>query len=831
MLEIMLENIMRFKRKIKNKKVVAIIVALFIIEMTLVIASQQISKKNGGRINATNSSYEYEDEIDKAMKLFEDSPKPIHVIRDTLLLEDKIALNFEGNIDRETLKKIIEILDQNKLKATFFIPAMELSEEGYKAKLILESGHDIGNYTLVGEKHMEKQSPDRVISELCRSQAIYEKYIGYRPNVIKFNATELTDSILNEASVSGFDSIVDARIYLNYSSFKNEQTAKEYVEQLIGGNIVNIKLSGYLDEIEYKKGANEANKNYKEKGKFANSREELTEESTEEFTKISAKQKTENERLIEMITWVTKAISSRNMETILVKDLKNELGDFTDKYIKLRSENAGKKQNSDGYILTSDREAGFIFRGISDEEEVDEVLSTLEKLKIKGTFFVTGIELEKNWSTVQKIIKAGHQVENGGATGIFLDKRDFETICNEIYMGQLIFKKYGLESSFYMPISSKVNDEICEAANALGVKLITYNFSPITLEYVNKHYSGDEVVENSFGQGRLVLTRGDVVYFNMNIPDDTTFVSNVVEAIFRKKVLPTKYEGDILKICNISELTDHTWNYPAYTNETKDRIQLDNHAIEEIDTLIDHNFIGYKYLKLGGFNRKQLASIDKKGLVNTGGTRTVFLTFDDWGNEESIGKILYVLRKHNVKGTFFINTQFVNEAKMNLLRAIADEGHDIGSHTNTHITVDISKDEVSKLQEDLYKSNQVLSSVVGDTGMLTNYFRPPTLAVNALGLETIFDCGYSWIVCGDNSTGDYAINNKDELVDILINGAKEDDNERDTIVDGSIIIMHMLAKSTYTAEALDDYLTYQEKLPVGHSNKFNFARLSDYLEK
>ena len=79
-----------------------------------------------------------------------------------------------------------------------------------------------------------------------------------------------------------------------------------------------------------------------------------------------------------------------------------------------------------------------------------------------------------------------------------------------------------------------------------------------------------------------------------------------------------------------------------------------------------------------------MALADQTGLVKTAAPQTVFLTFDDWGNDESINKLLYVLRKHRVNATFFIITKNIVH-NPNLLRAIVADGNEVGSHTDHHV--------------------------------------------------------------------------------------------------------------------------------------------------
>jgi peptidoglycan/xylan/chitin deacetylase (PgdA/CDA1 family) len=390
----------------------------------------------------------------------------------------------------------------------------------------------------------------------------------------------------------------------------------------------------------------------------------------------------------------------------------------------------------------------------------------------------------------------------------------------------------GIQTDLFMPPYGVVTDEVQMAAAAMDKQLILYNAAPARTDYVEENYTAEQVVAKYYSDARLVLCRGDITYFNMNVYDDADSLAELVRTVYQKKVLPTDYgfqEGHILQICTISQLLDNTWQYPASTKATYYRIASGGKLQRPVEQMMAEGFIGNPYLALSGFSEAELATLDQTGRVNTGGTNTVFLTFDDWGNEATIGKMLYVLKKHHVKATFFIKTEYVVDGSTeNLLRAIAEDGHDVASHTNTHMTIDITPDQQETLQQNLLKSNQILSSIVGDTGRLTNYFRPPTLAVNKLGLSTVFDCGYSYVINADVSTGDYELS-VDELYDVLLNGSVLDSGERVPIQDGSIVVMHINTNATNTARAVDRYLNYIESLPDGDPNKFHFARLSDYL--
>lgn len=87
----------------------------------------------------------------------------------------------------------------------------------------------------------------------------------------------------------------------------------------------------------------------------------------------------------------------------------------------------------------------------------------------------------------------------------------------------------------------------------------------------------------------------------------------------------------------------------------------------------------------------------------------------------------------------------------------------------------------------------------------------------------LFDVGYSYIVSGDFSTGDYEAGSLDALVSKLRNG-EATWYGRAGVSGGSVLVMHMSPDAQYTAEALD--IMIPEWIAAGYT----IARLDDYLK-
>ena len=260
---------------------------------------------------------------------------------------------------------------------------------------------------------------------------------------------------------------------------------------------------------------------------------------------------------------------------------------------------------------------------------------------------------------------------------------------------------------------------------------------------------------------------------------------------------------------------------------------------EKSQYIIDH-YIGTasvdKENRLPGFTEDEISKLDKTGRFTD--DKVLFLTFDDWGTEQSLNELLYVLEKHNVKGTFFIKTEYV-DSNPNLLRAIAEQGHQIASHTDGHIPLADSTDEdenvdvplteaeALQLREDVVTSYNKLYKYTGDVTVdgkkaLSKMFRPPTLAVSKIGISQIFDVGFEYSISGELSTGDYEAESYDDMLQRIQKRSLGGGNYAE-IQNGSVIVMHMQENAKYTAQVLDTMI------PKWKEEGYSFARIDEYL--
>ncbi|MBV9086960.1 MAG: polysaccharide deacetylase family protein [Acidobacteriaceae bacterium] len=101
------------------------------------------------------------------------------------------------------------------------------------------------------------------------------------------------------------------------------------------------------------------------------------------------------------------------------------------------------------------------------------------------------------------------------------------------------------------------------------------------------------------------------------------------------------------------------------------------------------------------------------------GSRQIALTFDDGPNDPHTLHLLDILARHQVQATFFMIGRYVRE-QPRIARAVADAGHVIGNHTDTH--PNLIGCTSAQVNAQLGECERALSDAVGGHSRL---FRPP----------------------------------------------------------------------------------------------------------
>ncbi len=166
--------------------------------------------------------------------------------------------------------------------------------------------------------------------------------------------------------------------------------------------------------------------------------------------------------------------------------------------------------------------------------------------------------------------------------------------------------------------------------------------------------------------------------------------------------------------------------------------------------------------------------------------KKVSLSFDAaWGNEDT-RNLLAILKKHNVKVTFFMTGEWMNKYPDDV-KAILADGHDLGNHSENH--KQMSQLSAEQCRTELQKAHDRIKEL---TGVEMNLFRPPYGDYNNTLIEVCQDMGYH-CVQWDIDSLDWKDYGSDAIIKKVL--------EHKHLSNGSIILMHNGAK--YTPAALE----------------------------
>lgn len=167
----------------------------------------------------------------------------------------------------------------------------------------------------------------------------------------------------------------------------------------------------------------------------------------------------------------------------------------------------------------------------------------------------------------------------------------------------------------------------------------------------------------------------------------------------------------------------------------------------------------------------------------------VALTFDDGPHPASLPTILRTLHDYGVQATFFLVGTRIEQSP-HLAKAIIDEGHEVGNHTEHHFRLT----DLTEPQQ-LAEIKDCETAFQRATGRGMSLLRPPGMRFTPKVLSLVEQMGYTTVSWTDAAKDFESIDNKIE------NLTPEEiaDRVMERVGNGSIILLH---DTPQTAEAL-----------------------------
>lgn len=211
----------------------------------------------------------------------------------------------------------------------------------------------------------------------------------------------------------------------------------------------------------------------------------------------------------------------------------------------------------------------------------------------------------------------------------------------------------------------------------------------------------------------------------------------------------------------------------------------------------------------------------RKDITKKNGSGVIYLTFDDGPSASITPKILDILKKKNVKATFFVIN---HDNSLNyLIKRAYDEGHTIGLHSYTHnykliySSVDNYFNDLNKISNKVYKITGQRTKFIRFPGGLSNTIsRKYSKGIMTTLSKKVVDQGYKYYDWNIGSGDSGEVKTKEAVYNNVV---KNLSHKR-----VNMVLMHDFENNYKTLNALSDIIDY------GLKNGYEFRAIDDSTE-
>ena len=148
-----------------------------------------------------------------------------------------VALTFDATYGDNQTTRLLQILRDNNIKATFFLSGIWPINYPGLARAISAAGHEIGNHSLT-HPHMTQIPLTEVSNQIIRTDALISNITGVSPYLFRPPFGEYNQAILNTVATLGYVTIMWTVDSLDWKSPGVTQIIDRVVNNIVPGAIV-----------------------------------------------------------------------------------------------------------------------------------------------------------------------------------------------------------------------------------------------------------------------------------------------------------------------------------------------------------------------------------------------------------------------------------------------------------------------------------------------------------------------------------------------------------------------------------------------------------------
>jgi len=404
--------------------------------------------------------------VDSAIEIKEHDGTMSDIYSHASILSPKVALTFNGLADNETMQKLLKVLDQFNMKATFFVEGTRVAQDPELVKDILARGHEVENGTLTFSD-MTDLNYEETYKEIYLANEVFEEQLGYTPKYVRSRSGDSTDNMRLATKTLNMKGVVESSINPKDRNMQSAEEILDYIRRFINSGSV-IHLNTYI-----------------------------------------------NPEIIDVIPLLSQLGKEKGYafstltdvldEQYLVKSLEEIEGYDA---IKMNPDYENVKPNIFYRKNTSKKEIALTFDDWASEERVKEILDVLDKYDVKSTFFLIGKGVEKDPQLARLIVERGHEVASHSYNHLDVTTMTPEELQEDVVMAHRALT-YALQEEpllYFRPNKGLINEESAKVIAATGVKSIAmYDIASFdwNLEYtVSDIYNR---VMSRVGPGKVIV--------------------------------------------------------------------------------------------------------------------------------------------------------------------------------------------------------------------------------------------------------------------------------------------------------------------------------------
>ena len=120
--------------------------------------------------------------------------------------EPEIAISFDAAWGADDTDTLLEILEDNDVKTTFFMCGYWIDKYPDEVKKIAEAGHDLGNHSAT-HPHMSKLTKEQIADEIKDTGNKIEELTGVKSELFRAPFGEYTNDVISTAEELGYYTI------------------------------------------------------------------------------------------------------------------------------------------------------------------------------------------------------------------------------------------------------------------------------------------------------------------------------------------------------------------------------------------------------------------------------------------------------------------------------------------------------------------------------------------------------------------------------------------------------------------------------------------------